>query len=94
MIPFEEKKKIAREVLIKYLDLTTPSGRCNFLLCIVFITYTLYNTQTASFHIMMKSLIEAIREGKITKAMARFIIRKLRKKGIPVDPELAELAGS
>jgi hypothetical protein len=42
----------------------------------------------------MKSLIKAIREGKITKSMARLIIRKLRKKGVPIDPELAEIVAS
>ena len=40
---------------------------------------------------MMKSLIKAIREGKITKPMGRLIVKKLRKKGIPIDPELAEI---
>ena len=43
---------------------------------------------------MMESLIKAIREGKITKPMARFIVRKLRKKGVPIDPELAEIVAS
>ena len=40
---------------------------------------------------MMKSLIEAVRKGRISKQMARLIIRRLRKKGIPIDPELAEI---
>ena len=43
---------------------------------------------------MMKSLIKAIREGRITKQMARLIVRRLRKKGIPIDPELAEIVAS
>ena len=43
---------------------------------------------------MMRSLIKAIREGKIAKPMARSIVRKLRKKGVPIDPELAELVAS
>lgn len=33
-------------------------------------------------------LIKAIQEGKISRPMARLIIRKLMKKGIPVDPDL------
>jgi len=43
---------------------------------------------------MMKSLIKAIREGKITKSMGRVIVRRVRKKGVPIDPELAEIVGS
>ena len=43
---------------------------------------------------MMKSLIKAIREGRILKQMARLIVRRLRKKGVPINPELAEIVGS
>ena len=39
----------------------------------------------------MKNLIKVIREGKIIKPITRFIVRKLRKKGIPIEPELAEV---
>ena len=39
-IPFEERKEIAHSALTKYLNLKTPSGRRNFVLCIVFIIYT------------------------------------------------------
>jgi len=56
--------------------------------------YVLFNNHRSSFYLMMRSLIQDIREGKISKAMARFIIRKLRNKGVPIDPELAELATS
>ena len=90
-IPFEERKKIADSVLIKFLNLKTPSGRRNFMLCIVCIIFILFNNHYSSCYLLMRSLIKAIREGKITKPMARFIIRKLKKKGIPIDPELAEL---
>ena len=43
---------------------------------------------------MIKSLVKAIREDKITKQVARLIVRKLRKKGVPIDPELAEIVAS
>ena len=93
-IPFEERKEIADSVLTKFLNLKTPSGRRNFMLCIVFIISILFTNHRSSFYLMMRSLIKAIREGKITKPMARFIVRKLRKKGLPIDPELAELVES
>lgn len=38
-IPFEERKEIAHSMLAKYLNLKTPVGRRNFILCIVFIIY-------------------------------------------------------
>lgn len=93
-IPFDERKEIAHSVLTKYLNLKTASGRRNFVLCIVFIIYILFNNHHSSFYLMMKSLIKAIREGKITKPMARLIVRKLRKKGVTIDPELAGLVES
>lgn len=93
-IPFQEKKEIAHLILTKYLNLKTPFGRRNFALCIIFIIYILFTKRHSSFYIMMKSLVKAIREGKITKPMARFIVRKLRKKGVPIDLELAEIVAS
>ena len=93
-IPFEERKQIAHSILTEYLNLKTPFGRRNFVLCIVFIIYILFTNHRSSFYIMMKNLIKAIQEDKITKLMARFIVRKLRKKGVPIDPKLAELVNS
>ncbi len=93
-IPFEEKEKAAHSILTKYLNLKTLSGRRNFVLCIVFILYILATNHHSSFYIMMRSLIKAIREGKISKAMARLIVRRLRKKGILIDPELADIVAS
>ena len=93
-IPFEERKEIADSVLIKFLNLKTQSGRRNFLLGIVVIISILFTNHHSSFDILVRSLIKAIREGKITKPMARFIVRKLKKKGIPIDPELADLVAS
>ena len=93
-IPFEEKKKIAHSVLVKYLNLKTQSGRRNFVLCIVFVIYTLSIQNPSSFYIMMQSLIKAIREGKISRGIGRLIVRRLRKRGILIDPELAEIVAS
>lgn len=91
-VPFEEKEKLAHSIVTKYLNLKTQSGRRSFVLCIVLIMYILSTIKnTSSFYIMMRSLIKAIREGKISKAMGRLIVRRLRKKGIPIDPELADI---
>ena len=93
-IPFEERKKVAHSALTKYLNLKTRFGRQNFIICIVFVIFILFSNQHSSFYLMMESLIKAIREGRITKPMGRLIVRKLRKKGVPIDPELTEIVAS
>ena len=90
-IPFEEKEKVARSILRKYLDLKTINGRINFVLCIVFVLYILLNQNPSGFYILLKNLIKVIKEGRISKAMSRVIVRRLQKKGITVDPELLEV---
>jgi len=93
-IPFEEKEKVARSILTKYLNLKTSKGRMNFVLCIVFVLYILSIQNSASFYILLKNLIKAIKEGRISKAIGRVIVRRLQRKGIPVDPELLEAVSS
>ena len=73
-IPVEEKEKVARSMLTKYLDLKTVNGR------IVFVLYILLIQNPSGFYILLKNLIEAIKEGKISKAIGRSIIRRLKKK--------------
>lgn len=41
---------------------------------------------------MMKNLIQAIREDKISKTGGPHRIKKLRKRSIPDDPELMEIS--
>ena len=93
-IPFEERQKIARLALTKYLDLTTLSGRINFVLCVAIIFSTLFTKDFSSFHILMNNLIEAIKQGKISKQIARLIVRKLRRDGLPISSELDALVNS
>ena len=93
-IPFEERRKAAHSILTKRLSINTQSGRRNLALCLTFIIYILFKNKTSSFYIIMKGLIEAVREGKITKRVARIIVRRLKRKGVPIDPELIELVAS
>jgi len=93
-IPFEEKEKVARSILTKYLDLKTVNGRIAFVLCIVFVLYILSIQNPSGFYILLKNLIKAIKEGKISKAIGRSIVRRLKKKGIAIDPELLEVVSS
>jgi hypothetical protein len=93
-IPFEEKEKVARSILTKYLDLKTMNGRIAFVLCIGFVLYILSIQNPSSFYILVKNLIKAIKEGRISKAIGRAIVRRLKKKGIAIDPELLEVVSS
>jgi hypothetical protein len=93
-LPLEEKEKVAYSILTKYLDLKTMDGRVNFVLCLVFILLVLSNESPSSFYIILQNLIKAIKEGKISKAVGGTIIRRLQKKGVPIDPALLELINS
>ena len=93
-IPFEEKEKVARSILTKYLNLKTMNGRITFVLCIVFVLYILSIQNPSGFYILLKNLIKAIKEGRISKAIGRSIVRRLQKKGIAIDPELLEVVSS
>lgn len=93
-IPFEEKERVARSILTKYLNLQTMTGRVNFVICIGFIFYILFNTNTAGFYLLLQNLIKAIKEGKISKAVGRAIVRRLQKRGVVLDPELLEVLSS
>ena len=93
-IPFEEKEKVARSILTKYLDLEKMTVRLTFVLCIVFLLYILSIQNPSSYYILFKNLIKAIKEGRISKAMGRAIVRRFKKKGIYIDPELLEVVSS
>ena len=93
-IPFKEKEQQARAILTEYLNLKTMTGRITFVLCIVLILSILFNQNPSGFYILLKNLIKAIKDGKISKALGRALVRRLQKKGIPVDPELLEVVNS
>lgn len=93
-LAYEEKEKLARSILTKCLNLKTMNDRVNFVLCIVFMLYIFSTQDMSSYYIILKNLIKAIREGKISKVVGRAIIMKLRKRGLLIDPELLEVAYS
>ena len=93
-LPFEEKEKLTRSIVTKYLNLKTADGRLNFVFCIVFILSIFSIQNMSSYHILLKNLIKSIKEGRIPKIVGRAIIRKLKKRGLPVNPELLEIVDS
>lgn len=93
-MPFKEKEKITRSILTKYLSPETADGHVNFVFCIVFILYVFSNQNMSRYSLILKNLIEAIKEGRVSKIVGRAIVRKLKKRGLPIDPELLEVINS
>jgi hypothetical protein len=90
-IPFEEREDQALSMFIKYLNLKTADRRLKFVICLVFMLSIFSIHNMSAYHILLKTLIKAIKEGRISKVVGRAIIRQLRKKGLSVTPELLEV---
>lgn len=91
-LSLDYKKEKSLKILMNHLDLETPSGKIRCLLCLIGILYVLWSADMASFMILMENLIKAVKEGKITKRLARLLIRRLLRLGVNVDPELIDAA--
>lgn len=87
-----EKQKLLRSILSNHLNLKTVGGRIRFILCFVAILSIFSKNAVPTYMLMMQNLIKAVRDGKISKKTACAIIRRLASKGIPVDPELFDIA--
>lgn len=81
----EEKKITTLKIFLENLNLSTRTKRIDFILCIFFMLQILAGHDFASYSILMENLIEAIKEKKISKELARIIVRKLIRKQIPFD---------
>jgi hypothetical protein len=93
-LPYEENEKVVCSALDS-MKLDTMNDRVRFVLCIVTILFIFFSTQNmTSYYILLKNLIKAIKEGRIPKVVGRAIIRKLRKRGMAVDPELLDAVNS
>ena len=71
------------------------AGKSRFLIMTllgVIITFTI--SGVGGLALVLEALYRLFQEGKITKSMARLIVRRLIKKGVPIDPELAEIVAS
>jgi hypothetical protein len=91
-IPFEEKQKFTAAVLNNFTsDLKPMLRRVSFVICMVVLLYILSQRSTSGFYVLLSNLIQAIKDGRISKNVAKTIVRRLRRKGVPVDPELLEL---
>lgn len=91
-IPFEYEKELSFKILMNHIDLETTTGRLRFVFCIISILHIFAINDISSYFIVIQNLIRAIKNGKISKRLARLIIRRLLKLNIAVDPELIEVA--
>lgn len=90
-LPFDEIENQTEFILSEHSDVETEFFHRRFVLCIVFIFILLYNSSVddrTSFHPLMKSLILAVKNGKISPIVVRAIIKMPKRKGIPIHPEL------
>lgn len=88
-IPFKEKENFTRLILTQHVDLKDMFLNVRFIMCMVsLISLLWFNDDLESIYILFKTLIEAIRQGVISKAVGRVIIRKLLRQGVKIDPEL------
>lgn len=95
-IEYDTKVKKANEMLQQNLDLSTKLGKIRFIFIILFILFGLrrLGPENNGFIALMESLLEALRSGKLSKKLARLIIRRLRRRNIPIDSEFIDLASS
>jgi hypothetical protein len=85
----------AHNALTEHLDLKTINRRVYFVLCIDNLLQMLYiQPDIASYYLMLGNLIEAIKEGKISKPVARLIFWHLKEKNIFITPEFKNLIDS
>lgn len=78
---------------MNYLNLNTPRGRLNFIICRFSFLRILSIVDFTSYHMLLANLITILKNGKLPKKLVRLIVRKLLRKKILVDPKLLELVG-
>lgn len=88
----EEKVSAADRVFSFYQGFTQDQEKekITCLVCIIAMLASLAVSNPGGYAILLKKLLEAIRNGKISKAIARLIVRRLRRKGVPVSGEILD----
>jgi hypothetical protein len=92
-IPYYDRQKKDLVLVDHYLPFRTKADLVRYVVCIVavFVLFSALGDYTTVF-IMMQNLLKALKEGKISKRVARIIIRRLLRKGVSVDAELISAA--
>lgn len=90
-LPFEEKRKRI-EYAFGRMELDEFKGNL-FISCMMSMLILLLGGNPAAYRLVIESLLEYIKTGRISKAVARMIVKRLKRKGQYVDPELLDLLG-
>jgi len=89
-IPFTTKEELVA-LLMDQMNFTTQKDKGHFILCIISMFLILYDLKFSSHLILMINFFKMLKEGKISKVLLRTILRKRRRKEIPVDINLLDL---
>lgn len=94
-IPYHDRRKKAFTILRHQLTIESKADVIRYITCLVsaFTLFTLLR-DTSSVFLLMENLIKSVKEGKISKRLARLILRKLLRQGVEVDPEFTQLVNS
>ena len=87
-IPYGEKQKVIAYLFSLISDRIKP---LNFIICLISLLLILAILDPASYALLLRYLIEAIKEGKISKRLGRLVVRKLKRKRLLIDRELLDL---
>lgn len=92
-IPYQERERVANDI-IRGLDIIKPIGKAGLVICLLSLLIYFNKNNTSSYHILIQKLIQALKEGRLSKNVARALVRQLRKAKIPIPAEFIELIDS
>lgn len=83
-IPHDEKIKHAGKIFGSIESFNNSGMKQVVIVCIVTVLVNLYSSNIGGFFLSIKALVNAWKSGKISNALFRLLLRKLKRKGIPV----------
>lgn len=90
-LPYSVREEKVKILVRQHLSFQTKADLVRFMACIVGIILLLVTLKdNTSIFILMQSLLDAVKQGKIPKRIGRRIIRRLMRKNVLVDTELLE----
>lgn len=90
-LPYSVREEKVKSFFRHQLSFQTKGDLVRFVACIVAIIVLFVGLgDTSSSFIVMQNLLEALKRGKISREVAKIIVRRLKRKGILIDPELLE----
>ena len=85
-----ERREDITKVTLENVDYKLSPKLRHTIACLINLMFLLKDS--SSLAIIIESLIKAIKEGRLSKNIARYILRLLLRRGVPVDRRLIEAA--